>query len=593
MPASTNILLAQATDMSLERMSENASIWERGTATGGTTGTLIDATRGVDSPAWKVNQWTGYSVYIFSGAAKGELLKITANTATTLTFGDDATEAVDGTSRYMILGFDAGYASSGANSTLTDSAKTGPAAWATDRWKNYAVRILHGDGAGQVRTIASNNANTLTVTPKWDTNPGVGSVYVIQGDPDKMYMWNGGNAALPIMNLESTVTTLGRQTDWGIARSSAATVAGHQPVSIASATWSAGVVTITTSHPHQFRVGGPQVTVAGMTTSPAVNGTYTIASVTSPTVFTYSLPGSGTVGIGTAQSVTALVDVTKAWQPDEHAGRYLYVQTAATTTTSGATTTLIGRITANTATTLTIVGSGLGTAPTNGVSRYSICTAGGPGVLHAGVTSGGTINALTQSGANWATNAYSGKRVRIFTTGTTPIEVVISSNTADTLTVPTIALPTASVTGFQILEGVAKGTGCSANWAFGTTNADIRGRYMFATRGGGVAGFDRLDLTTDRMSPIATSPTTEVLTTGTMTAYDGVDRIYFHVNGTQRVMSLNVVTANVNGGSMYPYVAPTAIIGNRMEIITTKDGLKYLWLNRASFAECFRCLLYW
>ena len=116
---------------------------------------------------------------------------------------------------------------------------------------------------------------------------------------------------------------------------------------------------------------------------------------------------------------------------------------------------------------------------------------------------------------------------------------------------------------------------------------------MFATRGGAAVGFDRYDLVTDRVNQIFTSPITETLTTGTMTAYDGTDRIYFHKDATQRVMSLNVTTMNVNGGSMYPYTAPTAVLGNRMEIITTKDGLKYLWLNRASFAECFRCLLFW
>jgi hypothetical protein len=92
---------------------------------------------------------------------------------------------------------------------------------------------------------------------------------------------------------------------------------------------------------------------------------------------------------------------------------------------------------------------------------------------------------------------------------------------------------------------------------------------------------------------MTTSPLTETLTTGTMAAYDGKDRIYFHKDNTQRVYSLNVVTANVNGASMYPYATPTAVIGNRMEIITTKDGLKYIWLNRSSFAECFRCLLFW
>ena len=116
---------------------------------------------------------------------------------------------------------------------------------------------------------------------------------------------------------------------------------------------------------------------------------------------------------------------------------------------------------------------------------------------------------------------------------------------------------------------------------------------MFIARGGAQYGFERVDLTTDRISAINTSPLSETLTTGSMTAYDGADNIYFHKDATQRVYSLDVVTGKINGGSMYPYAAPTAVIGNRMEIFTTKDGLKYLWLNRASFAECYRSLLYW
>jgi hypothetical protein len=40
LPTMTNTLLAAVTDLALERMSENASLWERGTATGGTTTTI-------------------------------------------------------------------------------------------------------------------------------------------------------------------------------------------------------------------------------------------------------------------------------------------------------------------------------------------------------------------------------------------------------------------------------------------------------------------------------------------------------------------------------------------------------------------------
>jgi len=595
MPATSNVLAAAATDMSLERMSENASIWERGKATGGTTTTLVDATRGVDAPAWRTNQWTGYSAYIFSGAAKGELLKITGNTATTLTFQDSASEAVDGTSRYMILGFDAGYATTGGNFTLQESGK----AWATNRWANYAVRILSGTGAGQVRTIASNTANQLTVTRRWDTNPGVGSVYVIQGDPDRMFLFAGGLASVPILNLDSNIGTFGRQVDFGIARSASASTAAHQPVAITTLANAAAVATVTTAQPHQFRVGD-LVTVRGATDLNFNVINVAIGSVPSATTFTYTMAATpAATTIPGTQTVTTLTDASKTWTTDEHVNRYLYVQTAATTTTSGATTTLVGRITGNSATSLTIAGSAIATAPTNGVSRYSICTANGPGSIGVSGTATGatqTASALQVTSAGWTLNIYSGKRIRIFTTaGGGPVEAVISSNTADTLTL-TAALGSSmvqNVTGFQILEGVAKGAGVNANWAFGTSDPDRRGRYMLCTRGGGVAGFDRLDLTTDRMSPIATSPTTETLATGTMTAYDGGDRIYFHKDATQRVMALHVGTGKVDGGSMYPYVAPTAVLGNRMEVVSNKDGVKYLWLNRASFAECFRCLLYW
>ena len=77
-----------------------------------------------------------------------------------------------------------------------------------------------------------------------------------------------------------------------------------------------------------------------------------------------------------------------------------------------------------------------------------------------------------------------------------------------------------------------------------------------------------------------------------MTAYDGEDRIYFHKDATRRINYLDVVTGRVAALSQYPYVDPTAVLGNRMEIFTTKDGLKFLWLNRASFAEVYRCLLH-
>jgi hypothetical protein len=657
LPAQSGLLVSAATDLSIERTSENASIWARGVATGGSTTTLIDESHGVDSAAWRTDQWVGYWVYVFSGTGAGQIRQISANTGTTLTWVTAGT-APTATSRYMILGFDAGAATSGAASTLTDSTK----AWAVNRWANYAVRILAGTGAGQIRPIASNTATALTVLTAWTTSPDSTSVYAIQGDPDKLYVFAAGHGSIPIHNIDSGVATFGRQVDWGIARGASATVAGHQPVAIASATWAANVATVTTAHTHQFRVGD-SVTVAGITTTTALNTTATITAVASATTFAYAVTGSGSPTVP-AQSTSTLVDASKNWTTNEHAGRTVYMYTAAIGASTGAAAGQSVRIASNTANTLTFVAAAAAT-PTNGVARYSIATSTAIGAVDQGVATGTqsgttlqdttkvgsfTVNntsgstAITVTGvtsgqlyvghavsgtgipagaviaafgtgtggngtyvlsmpctstntgltmaSGWVVNAYAGKRLRYLGTSG-PIEIAIASNTNNTLTFSSATAPVTLQTGYAIVEGTVRGAGTVANWAFGTSYEAQRGRYIYVTRGGGINGFDRVDLAADRVSLMMTTPMTEPLSTGTMAAYDGGDRIYFHKDATQRVYSLDVVTGKVNGASMYPYAAPTAVLGNRMEIFQTKDGLKYIWLNRASFAECFRCLAYW
>lgn len=589
LPTMTNVLAAAVSDISLERMSENASIWAKGNATGGTTTSLVDASMGVNRAAWTTDEWAGYWLYISSGTGEGQLRQVTSNTGTTLNWTSAGT-APDATSEYMIVGFDAGTATSGAASTLTDSTKS----WSTNRWANYAVRIMSGTGAGQVLPIVSNTATALTIVGAWETAPDNTSVYTIQGDPDKAFVFAGGIAAMPIINFSSSTQSYGRQQDWGIARNASATVAGYQPVAIASLANATTTATVTTAHPHQFRAG-ELVTVRGATDANFNVTNVAIVAVPTATTFTYTMAGTPTATtLAGAQSTTTLRDASKNWTVNEHAGRIVYMYAATPTAASGATTGQIVRIASNTADTLTLAATV--TAPTNGVSRYSICTSSALGAIDSGVATGThSTTTLQDTSKTWAVNIHAGKRCRIICGPGSPAEAIISSNTANTLTFSAAlgAAPVTAQTGYAILGGVVKGTGANANWAFGTSDETIRGKYMYCTRGGAVAGFDRLDVTTDLVTSIPTSPATETLTTGTMTAYDGRDRIYFHKDATQRIYSLNVVTSNVNGASMYPYAAPTAILGNRMEIFETKDRLKYLWLNRASFAECFRCLLFW
>jgi len=70
-----------------------------GTATSGSSTTLVDSTR-----TWTASQWVNYQVRITAGTGKGQVRTITANTATQLTFSAGAT--IDATSVYVIEGND-------------------------------------------------------------------------------------------------------------------------------------------------------------------------------------------------------------------------------------------------------------------------------------------------------------------------------------------------------------------------------------------------------------------------------------------------------------------------------------------------------
>ena len=68
-----------------------------GTATSGTTATLIDS-----GAAWP--DYSGKVVHLTEGTNVGESAKVLSNTATTLTFAADAfTSAIDATSKFVIL----------------------------------------------------------------------------------------------------------------------------------------------------------------------------------------------------------------------------------------------------------------------------------------------------------------------------------------------------------------------------------------------------------------------------------------------------------------------------------------------------------
>jgi hypothetical protein len=198
---------------------------------------------------------------------------------------------------------------------------------------------------------------------------------------------------------------------------------------------------------------------------------------------------------------------------------------------------------------------------------------------------------FTSSG--WAVNIFAGRRLKFLTGNGQQQEALISSNTTNVLTFGAVTAPVAGSTSYSILQQPIRGTGIELNWTPCTNMLNTRGKFIIIPRGGGAVNWDVIDLTTSTFDQIAITPQAETLSTGSMYAYDGGNRIYFTKDVTQRLYYLDVTTYTTYGAGIYPYLPGSAIIGNKMDIFTTVDGLKYLWLNRPANTECYRQLLFY
>lgn len=582
--ATTNIFAAAGTDGCIERTTENGSVFTNGKATVGTTTTLTDSSKN-----WAVNEFAGKWVFIYSGTNNGSIRQIASNTATQLTWVTVMGAAVDATSRYKVAGFDAGTATAGSATTLTDSTK----AWAANRWKNYSLRVFAGTGAGQTVPILSNTGTALTFYTPLTTALDATSIYSIEGDKENIYMFAGGVATVGIHSFEKDMATLGRPFDDGLARVGSARYGQMPAVPVTSIAGAGTTKTVTTAIPHGFKTGWSIAHRGDTGASAVANNITAVITVTGATTYTYTAAGSTAAATFAALSTTVLVDATKSWTVNEHANKVCYFTTAAPAVATGATAMVAMEIASNTATTLTFKTAT--TAPVNGISRYNICERSAIGALDAGIATGThSTTTLQDTSKTWVVNIWAGRRLKMLSGTGQSVEVAITSNTANTLTFGVTTAPVSASTSYAILGGTPKGLGINACWNFGLSDANNAGKHITIPRGGAVHGFDQLDLTNDLWNQMTISPQIETLTTGTMTAYDGKDRFYFTKDNTMRFYYLDLITRRIFGaGQPMNPGAGTAIIGNRMEILETKDGLKYLWVNRHTAPDNYRAFLHW
>ena len=287
--------------------------------------------------------------------------------------------------------------------------------------------------------------------------------------------------------------------------------------------------------------------------------------------------GGGTEGFATSGSTTTLIDTTKNWENNywsRTAQRKVRIVEGAGVGSELS-------ITSNTNNTLTFAVQSFSPDTT---SRYVIMDT-------FGTATAGAATTLTDSSQNWGVNIFIGKRVRFMSGTSQGNEYIIASNTSTVLTFSSATAPDTS-TAYAILEASPKAYGLHLDMITASSDITINSTYMYAWSGTATPELSRYNITNEHWELISYFPQSETLSTGSMYCYDGKDRIYYWSGTAGRLMYYDIFKNIVVPSSTPPYGMSTLISGNRMEIIQTLDGLKYLYLMRHSGTEMWRLLLF-
>jgi hypothetical protein len=556
--------------------------FDAGIASGaGSTTTLVDSTKN-----WAVNRWKNYAVEISFGTGKGNVVQILSNTATTLTFykpipaGTDATSVYtiqgDNDKLYAMLGNNAGVLIQNLNadlSTYTKNYDSGVAAIGAVQYASNKPIAL---------TTLANVTTTATVTTAINHNYKIGQSVVVSGAINAAF--NGTFTIATVPSLTTFTYTMGSTPASTLfANSLSTTVIVDSTKNWTVNQWAGYIVTFTT-------------TAVTASTGVATGQAFQIASNTATTLTLTSaatIPTNGVTRyvIGRREEVIGNMFAGIATGASQ-ATTTLQDTNVSSFSGTGSISNFTMTITLVTAGYLGIgsVMSGGGTLAGTMITAIGPNTFGGVGTYT--VSRSQSVGSGTLTSTGWAVNIFAGRRLKFLTGAGQQQEALISSNTTNVLTFGAVTAPVAASTVYSILQQPIRGTGIELNWTPGTNMLNIRGKFIFIPRGGGLVNWDLIDLTTSTFDQIAVSPQAETLSTGSMYAYDGGNRIYFTKDVTQRLYYMDVTQYTTYGAGVYPYLAGSAIIGNRMEVFTTVDGLKYLWLNRHANTECYRELLF-
>lgn len=433
-----------------------------------------------------------------------------------------------------------------------------------------ATTVISGTGSGTLTVEITSTGTVGRMSTSINHNLCVGDSVTISGCTESAW-----NTIFTILTVDGLSTFEIRTT--ATASPAATTSQGTSTIVDATKNWAVNehvgkIVTLqtagTTPTTQQRRIisnTANTLTVATIVAGVDGSARYTICQ---PSAFgrteQWEQKGYENWGHAVSGTTTTLVDNSKTWYSNQWAGYKVRIIAGAGVGSEIA-------ITSNTSTTLTYASQ---TFTPDSTTKYIIMDSFGIATAATNTTNA----TITDTTKNWKVNCWAGRRLRV-TAGTgIGQEITITSNTATVITCNgtfTTGLDTTSM--YTILGIATRGTGLQLNWLY--NNAIRRGRILFCLRGGGANSGDSYLINQgiwriDRFL----SPQSETFTTGSMSAYDGNNKIYLHKDATGRIYALDINTLMVDGGFQLPVAHAPALIGNRMEIIETEDGLKYLYI---------------
>lgn len=421
------------TDYSITLL-DKSKTFATGTATAGSARGLTDS-----GLALTEDRYANFELRITGGTGAGQKARIVGNSATSFEIEKPWTVQPDTSSTYAVYGnsnivYLTGNAASSMYQYLIDADQ-----WVTGQAIDYGqVRNISAQFAGQEAFgITSGARNTGGITALNSTPTAGGTGYAVG---DIFNITTGGTVGkgrVEAVSAGGVVTSvslysagLTYTTGSGKATTNVTGTGTGLTVDITTV-GTVGRITLATNH---NLLVGESVTFAGCNDA-AWNGAFTILATDSLTTFDVIATAAGSMVASNIQSTTLIVDSTKNWAVNEHAGKIIKLEVAGTSQT-----TQLRRIVSNTATTITVATI---VAGVNGMSRYAIMQPEAFGrdrmydadtETSDGYATGGTSTTLVDSSKTWFTNQWASFRIRIIAGTGVGNEFAITSNTATTLT---------------------------------------------------------------------------------------------------------------------------------------------------------------